>query len=86
MEIINNNVFDDETFTKEMLKQDAVPSTTDESEDNLKAAEVVTNFVPMSLEERVLEKVVYRDEQAIEDMKERILLCRKFLVTLSKKK
>jgi hypothetical protein len=84
LEIINNNTFDDKTFASEMMKQDAAPSLDSETEDNLKAVDVVNNFVPMELKERVIEKVVHFDESIPKRIIERVKLCRKFLVTLSK--
>lgn len=86
LEIINNNVFDEETFYREVKIQDSMPNTDDDSELNMRAVDIFNSFVNMELHERIVEKVVRFDESAVERMKERILLCRKFLVTLSKQK
>lgn len=86
LEIINNNVFDDSTFASEIMKQDAMPSQTDESEENIRAVDVVNNFIPMSLEERIIEKPVHWNTEIPKRIKERIKYCRKYLVTLNEQK
>lgn len=86
LEIINANVFDDEAFATAMMLHDCAPDMELESEDNLKCADIVNNFVPMELEERIVEKQVFRDEAVIAEMQYRVELCREFLLTLSKSK
>jgi hypothetical protein len=65
---------------------DCIPEPELETEDNVKSIDVVNNFIPMELEERIIEKVVHRDDKVIEDIKKRIDLCRKFLINLETKK
>lgn len=84
LNIINNNVYSDESFANYMMVFDCIPDPEDESEDNMKCVDIVNSFVPMSLEERIIEKVVYRDEEVIKEMKKRVVLCRKFLLNLEK--
>jgi len=86
LEIINNNVFDDKSFASEILKQDAIPNPDSEDEDNIKAVDIVNNFIPMELHERIIEKQMHWDESIPDRIKERIRHCRKYLVTLSKQK
>jgi hypothetical protein len=86
LDILNTNVFDDETFATMMMIHDCAPDPESETEDNMKCVDTVLNFVPMELKERIVEKVVYRDEAVITEMKLRVKLCRKFLLTLSKSK
>lgn len=83
LDIINTHTYTDEAFAENMMMNDCIPDPEDTNEDNLKCAEIVNNFVPMTLEERILEKVVHRDDKVIKSIKERIDLCRKFLLTLN---
>lgn len=80
LEIINNHVYDEENFFRLMKMFDC---KVDENSDE-RAIDIVNNFVEMKPEERVIEKVTMRDEQAIEDIKTRVKLCREFLVELDK--
>jgi hypothetical protein len=86
LNILNNNIYDDATFADAMMIFDCLPDVEDDSEDNLMCADIVNNFVPMELDERIIEKVVYRDESVIDEMKKRIHLCRRFLTNLEKTK
>jgi hypothetical protein len=86
LEIINANVFDDATFARMMMIHDCAPDPELETEDNMKCVDIVNNFVPMELEERIVEKKVLRDEAVIAEIQRRVELCRKFLLTLDKSK
>lgn len=79
-EILNNNIYDDATFLEMMNEWECIP---DENSDE-KHIDIVNNFTPMSLEERVMEKTTLRDEKAIKNMKQRIKMAREFLVELDK--
>ena len=82
LEILNNNLYTEESFFKMMNEWDCAPDPSDQSEDNLKAADIVNSFVPLSLEERIMEKVTERDEAAIEEIKIRVAMSREFMVSL----
>jgi hypothetical protein len=86
LSILNNHVYDDSNFARLMMIHDCIPEPELETEDNVKSIDVVNNFIPMELEERIIEKVVHRDDKVIEDIKKRIDLCRKFLINLETKK
>lgn len=82
LEILNNNIYDEETFYKLAKEWECIPDPSDESMDNIKAVDIFNNFVPLSLEERICEKTTERSDKAIEEIKLRVELSRKFLLTL----
>lgn len=82
LEILNNNIYDEETFFKMAAEWECMPDPESEHPDNMKAVDIFNNFVPLSLEQRIIEKTTYRNEKAIEEIKLRVEMGREFLLTL----
>jgi hypothetical protein len=82
LEIINNHVYDEENFFRLMKVFDCKPT----KDSDVRSADIVNNFVEMAPEERIIEKVTLRDQQAIDNMHSRVEMSRKFLVALNQGK
>lgn len=72
LEILNYYIYTEENFFRHCVALDCVP----DEDDGEKAIDIFTGFVPMSLEERIVEKETIRNDSEIELMHKMVELAR----------